>query len=210
MTAHPEPPKDNEPSPFYPGLCLAVLLILVLPLPPDSSPAHAGARLVTFPGTSEAVAAPIGSLSLESVDASRGHQLHVRDRGTSRLVWSHDYPRFVRAGWSLDGRELAVTDFESRDRSHLLIVQTGQRETPKVVDVNREFLRSQAVPALGGGRSLSLEGLRWLSPDRLLVRSDVHRAASEPQAGNIAASPGCYVYQVGKTFRPARPEQCRG
>jgi hypothetical protein len=188
--------------PFW--LCLAALLVVVLPLPPTSSSAEPGSRFVSFPGIDSELPAPNGPVVLANSDFDHrhpAHQLTLIDRAASRTVWAHDYGRHVLAGWSADGRFLAVTDYLGSDSSRVFIVRVT-RHGATLVDVTRELGKSTvARKNIGRATQVRLEGIRWTGPDRLLLR------LSGPDRGPFSR---CYEYRVGAGFRLARATECAG
>jgi len=209
MTGHSEDAHvERGLLPF--GLCLAALLVVVLPLPPTSSSAESGSRFVSLPGPESGLPAPAGPIVLANTDfAGRdpAHRLALLNRAAARTLWVHDYRRHVVAGWSADGRFLAVTDYQGSDLSKVFIVRVSKRGAATTIDVSALLARSGlAKQEIGRAAHMYLEGVKWTGSDRLLLRLSGHGSRLPSGAGPAFAR--CYEYRVGRGFRAARATEC--
>jgi hypothetical protein len=208
MTGHSAAGHDERGLARF-GLCLATLLVVLLPPPPIS--AQSASRFTEFPQNESPLPAPGGSLVLTNTDFDHpapAHQLTIMSRATSRTVWTFDYGRHVLAGWSADGRSLAITDYGGSNFSRLLVVRIDQRDSPNVLDLSSEFEKSAlATKELRRADHCYLEGLRWLASDRLIVHLRGYGSAL-PSEKNGPAFSHCYEYRIGDGFSLTSASSC--
>lgn len=194
--------ENDEPRIVHFGLCIAALLVVLLPLPPSS--AQSASRFTSFPLSDSPLPAPGGGLVLVNRNFDNrdpAHQLAIISRKTSRPVWSFDYGRHVLVGWSADGRSLAITDYAESDFSRVMIVRIDQHESVTVLDLSIQFEKSQLAAAeLAQADHHYLEAVRWLAEDRLLLRLWGY--------GDGRDFSHCYQYRMGAGFSVTRASSC--
>jgi hypothetical protein len=201
----------DEPQVVHLGLCLAALLVVLLPLPPTS--AQSPARFTGFPGAVRQLPSPTGSFLLvnKNLDLSHDppHRLALVDQRSSRTIWSHGYERSAEAGWSEDGELLVINDFYASDFSRVFVVRIDKKDRVHVVDVSAALEKSGlATKELKRADHCYLEALRWLAADRLLVHLWGYGTILPNETHGLAFS-HCYEYTVGAGFRVTTLATCR-
>ena len=136
-------------------------------------------ELTRFPGVTNELASPNSRYVARNVDSAEEphHLLEIREVGTTDIVASLRYSRFVDVLWSPDSAALLVNDHAGSDFGRCFVFAVTEK--PTRTDVGALILETfKDDPRLRESGHRYIEGTEWLDTRTLRVRVTGYGASS--------------------------------